>query len=102
MTTQTQIDTARKFAEILQKYPLVDQAWIDDWDDYGGFNLFIHCKNIDRHTTIRLLHLLSRLTRYCANSAITVFQDNYNSPFNTRYREANPTEGDWKFEMKVT
>lgn len=42
MTTELQIEEARKFAGSLLNINGVSTSIVDDWDNYGGFNVFVY------------------------------------------------------------
>lgn len=42
MTTELQIGEARKFAGSLLDIKGVSTSIVDDWDNYGGFNIFVY------------------------------------------------------------
>jgi len=44
MTTQAQIDLARQVAKDIEALSEIREARVDDWDDWGGFNLFVYPK----------------------------------------------------------
>jgi hypothetical protein len=41
MTTESQRQQAETIAAEMAKLPGIASAVVDDWDDFGGFNLFI-------------------------------------------------------------
>jgi hypothetical protein len=45
MTTQAQQAKAQSIADEASKLPGVASAVVDDWDDHGGFSIFIQLKN---------------------------------------------------------
>jgi len=51
MTSQTQINTARAIAEAVAKLPGIQSCIVDDWSDFGSFQLFASLKTA-RGTTI--------------------------------------------------
>lgn len=59
-TTDTQIDEMKALAERLERDPMVDTAWIDDWGRNGNFTLMITPTVWDRTATNRLRGLVKR------------------------------------------
>jgi len=80
LTTTEQIELMREFTVYLEGTGIITDAWVDDWDDYGGFSFGVGVAIITPYSTNSVKATIRRALELQEFSDIDVDLVNYNAP----------------------
>ena len=99
----------RAFVRALNDHPMIDGAWLDDFNSFGEFQFGIPAKasNYDRYSTTKIKAIIRRVIKDKFPDTITINLDIYNAPKRLQesyyYRTCNMFSRDyWMFDGHVT
>ena len=103
------VQQMRAFVEALNGYPLIDGAWLDDFNSFGEFQFGIPARasNYDRYRTNKIKAIIRRVIKDKFPDTITINLDIYNAPKRSmekyHYRTGYMFSRDyWMFDGHVT